>query len=46
MQKVKLFIGSATGDALPELEQEINKWIEKSKILKLLKNQTKLTNFL
>ncbi len=32
MQKVKLFMGSATGDGIPELEQAINKWIEKGKI--------------
>ena len=32
MQKVKLFMGSATGEGIPELEQEINKWIEKEKV--------------
>ena len=32
MQKVKLFMGSATGDGIPELEQAINKWIEKGKV--------------
>lgn len=31
MQKVKLFMGSATGENMPELEKEINKWIEKTK---------------
>jgi hypothetical protein len=32
MQKVKIFMGSATGDGLPELEQVVNKWIEKEKV--------------
>ncbi len=32
MQKVKLFMGAATGDGMQELEQVINKWIEKGKI--------------
>ncbi len=32
MQKVKLFMGAATGDGIQELEQAINKWIEKGKI--------------
>lgn len=31
MHKVKLFMGSATADGLPELEQEINTWTEKEK---------------
>lgn len=32
MQKVKIFMGSATSDSLPELEDTINKWIEKEKV--------------
>ncbi|MBU0534242.1 MAG: hypothetical protein KJ887_05565 [Candidatus Omnitrophica bacterium] len=32
MQKVKIFMSSATGEGLEELEQIINKWIEKEKI--------------
>lgn len=32
MQKVKLFMGTATGDGIEELGQAINKWIEKGKI--------------
>jgi hypothetical protein len=32
MQKVKLFIGAATIEGTGELEQEINRWIEKEKI--------------
>ena len=32
MQKVKLFMGSATGEGIPELEYMINKWIEKEKV--------------
>ena len=31
MTKVKLFMGSATGEGVPALEQEINKWVEKTK---------------
>ncbi len=32
MQKVKLFMGSATTDGLSELEKSINDWIEKEKV--------------
>jgi hypothetical protein len=32
MKKVKLFMGAATNEGTEELEQEINKWIEKGKI--------------
>lgn len=32
MQKVKLFMGAATGDGIQDLEDEINKWAEKAKV--------------
>lgn len=32
MQKVKIFMGSATGDGLPELEKNINAWVTKEKV--------------
>jgi len=32
MQKVKLFMGAATTDGIQDLEQGINKWIEKEKV--------------
>ena len=31
MNKLKIFMGSATVDGLPELEAEMNKWVEKEK---------------
>jgi hypothetical protein len=32
MQKVKIFMGSATAEGIQDLEQEINKWIENGKV--------------
>jgi len=32
MQKVKIFMGSATSDGLPELEKSIDEWVAKEKV--------------
>lgn len=32
MQKVKIFMNSATGEGVEELEANINKWVEKEKV--------------